>query len=101
VRPRREGLVEANDYFLANPDEALTNLQKNHYSQVPLGDLKEQYAAQKMFTAAEWKKLYEDGTVTKWLQQVTDFFARAANIQSPVPASQYFDPKLFLETAGA
>jgi NitT/TauT family transport system substrate-binding protein len=47
------------------------------------------------------EKLYGDGTVTKWLQQVTDFFARVANIPSPVPASQYFDTKLFLETAGA
>lgn len=96
-----KGWSDANDYFIANPEEALAALQKNNYSQVPLGDLKEQYAAQKMFTAAEWKKLYADGTVTKWLQQVTDFFAGVANIPSPIPASQYFDPKLFLETAGA
>jgi NitT/TauT family transport system substrate-binding protein len=54
-----------------------------------------------MFTSSEWKKLYGDGTVTRWLQQVTDFFVQAANIPSPVPASQYFDPKLFLDTAGA
>jgi NitT/TauT family transport system substrate-binding protein len=54
-----------------------------------------------MFTSAEWKKLYADGTVTTWLQQVTDFFAGVANIQNPVPASTYFDPKLFLATAGA
>jgi NitT/TauT family transport system substrate-binding protein len=96
-----KGWVDANDYFIANADEALASLQKNNYSQVPLSDLREQYAAQKMFTSAEWKKLYGDGTVTKWLQQVTDFFARVANIPSPVPASQYFDTKLFLETAGA
>jgi NitT/TauT family transport system substrate-binding protein len=96
-----KGWTDANDYFIANADEALAALQKNNYSQVPLSDLKEQYAAQKMFTSAEWKKLYADGTVTKWLQQVTDFFATVANIPNPVPASQYFDPKLFLETAGA
>lgn len=96
-----KGWVEANDYFIANPDAALTSLQKNNYSQVPIGDLREQYAAQKMFTSAEWKKLYADGTVTTWLQQVTDFFATVANIPSPVPASTYFDPKLFLSTAGA
>ena len=96
-----KGWVEANDYFIANPDAALTSLQKNNYSQVPIGDLREQYAAQKMFTSAEWKKLYADGTVTTWLQQVTDFFASVANIPSPVPASTYFDPKLFLSTAGA
>lgn len=96
-----KGWVEANDYFIANPDAALTSLQKNNYSQVPIGDLREQYAAQKMFTSAEWKKLYADGTVTTWLQQVTEFFASVANIPSPVPASTYFDPKLFLSTAGA
>ncbi|CAA9484026.1 MAG: ABC transporter, substrate-binding protein (cluster 10, nitrate/sulfonate/bicarbonate), partial [uncultured Sphingomonadaceae bacterium] len=96
-----KGWTEANDYFIANPEEALTSLQKNNYSQVPLGDLKEQYAAQKMFTSAEWKKLYADGTVTNWLQQVTDFFAKVANIPNATPASQYFDPKLFLDAAGA
>ena len=96
-----KGWIEANDYFIANPDAALTSLQKNNYSQVPIGDLREQYAAQKMFTSAEWKKLYAEGTVTTWLQQVTDFFATVANIPSPVPASTYFDPKLFLSTAGA
>jgi NitT/TauT family transport system substrate-binding protein len=95
-----KGWTEANDHFIANADEALASLQKNNYSQVPLSDLTEQYAAQKMFTSAEWKKLYADGTVTKWLQQVTDFFAAVANIPNPIPASQYFDPKLFLETAG-
>ena len=93
-----QGWISANDYFVANPDAALDTLQKNYYKQVPLADLKEQYAAQKMFTSAEWRKLYADGTVTQWLQQVTDFFVRFANINSPVPASQYFDPKLYLET---
>ena len=96
-----KGWIDANDYMVANPDEAIASLQKNNYSQVPLGDLKEQLAAQKMFTSAEWRKLYADGTVTAWLQQVTDFFVTAANIQNPIPASQYFDPKLFLDTAGA
>ena len=44
---------------------------------------------------------YQDGTVTKWLQQVTDFFAKTGNIANPVPASKYFDPKLFLEVVKA
>jgi NitT/TauT family transport system substrate-binding protein len=94
------GWAEANDYFIANPDAALDQLQKNHYQQVPITDLKEQFKAQKMFTSGDWKKLYADGTVTNWLQQVTDFFVRFGGIQNPVPASQYFDPKLYLETLG-
>ena len=96
-----KGWASANDYFIANHETALDQLQKQHYQQVPIGDLKEQFGAQKMFTSQQWAKMYQDGTVTKWLQQVTDFFVRFANIQNPVPASQYFDPKLYLETIKA
>ncbi|MGE0751596.1 MAG: ABC transporter substrate-binding protein [Variibacter sp.] len=92
------GWVAANDYMIAHPDEALAELQKKNYSQVPLEDLKVQYAAQKMFPAAEWKKLYQDGTVTKWLQQVTDFFVSQGNIPNAVPAKTYFDSSLFVKT---
>jgi NitT/TauT family transport system substrate-binding protein len=87
-----------NDFLVGKPDQALEILQKNHYQQVPLPDLKEQFGAQKVFSTAEWRKLYADGTITKWLQQVTDFFVKFGNIQNPVPASQYFDPKIYLET---
>jgi NitT/TauT family transport system substrate-binding protein len=92
------GWAEANDHLLSKTDEALDVLQKTQYSQVPLPDLKEQFKASKYFKAAEWRAMYADGTVTKWLQQVTDFFVQTGNISSPVPASQYFDPKPYLET---
>jgi NitT/TauT family transport system substrate-binding protein len=92
------GWASANDYLVANPDAGLQTLQSKYYKQVPLTDLKEQYGGQKMFTSAEWRKLYADGTVTKWLQQVTDFFVRFANISNPVPASKYFEPKYYLDT---
>lgn len=95
------GWVDANDYIIANPDAALEALQKNHYQQVPLADLKVQYKAQKMFTSAEWRKMYVDGTVTKWLQQVTDFFVRFGGIQNPVPAAKYFETKPYLDTVKA
>ncbi len=95
------GWASANDYLIAHSDEALASIQKAHYEQVPLSDLKEMFGAQKVFTSKHWRGLYADGTVTKWLQQVTDFFVRFANIQNPVPASQYFDPKLYLETIKA
>ncbi len=95
------GWVAANDYIVKNPDAALEALQKNDYPQVPLSDLKEQYKAQKTFPSGEWRRLYADGTVTKWLQQVTDFFVRFGGIQNPVPASQYFDTKPYLDTVKA
>ncbi|HVL55875.1 MAG TPA: ABC transporter substrate-binding protein [Burkholderiaceae bacterium] len=90
-----------NEMLVGKPDQALEILQKNHYPQVPLPDLKEQFGAQRVYTNDDWRKLYQDGTVTKWLQQVTDFFVRFGGIQNPVPASQYFDPKLYLETIKA
>ncbi len=91
------GWAQANDYLIANTDEALQILQKKYYPQVPLADIKEQYAAQKMFTSEQWTKLYADGSVTKWLQRVSDFFIGFANIPNPVPASTYFDPQLYLK----
>jgi NitT/TauT family transport system substrate-binding protein len=39
--------------------------------------------------------------VTKWLQQVTDFFVANANIQNALKVDQYFDAKPFLETVKA
>ena len=92
------GWAEANDHLLTRTDSALETLQKSQYPQVPLPDLKEQFKASKYFTSAEWRAMYADGTVTKWLQQVSDFFVEAGNIASPVPATQYFDPKPYLET---
>jgi len=88
--------AQANDAMIKNPDQAIDTLQKNYYKEVPLDDLKEQLRAQKMFTSAEWSKMYTDGTVTKWLQQVTDFFTDFAKIPNALPASQYFDPKVYL-----
>jgi NitT/TauT family transport system substrate-binding protein len=92
------GWAEANALITGKPDEAAEMLQKSQYQDVPLADFKEQFKASKYYTNAEWRQRYQDGTVTKWLQQVTDFFAAAGNIQNPVPAKDYFDPKPFLET---
>lgn len=92
---------EGNAYLTGKTDEALEVLQTKHYPQVPLADFKEQYAAQKAFPVAEWRKLYGDQSVTKWLQQVTDFFASTGNIPNPVPASQYFDPSIFMDATKA
>ncbi|CAL80452.1 conserved hypothetical protein; putative substrate-binding protein of an ABC transporter [Bradyrhizobium sp. ORS 278] len=92
------GWAEANDYMIAHSEDALDALQKAHYPQTPLTDLKEQFAAQKMFTAQEWKSKYADGTVTAWLQQSTDFFMANAGIKEFTPASSYFDSSLYLTT---
>ena len=72
------GWVEANDAMLANFDAAAETLQKTQYKEVPLADFKDSMKFSKYYTSAEWRKMYADGTVTKWLQQVTDFFATPA-----------------------
>ncbi len=92
-----KGWAEANDYIIANSEAALKQLQANHYGQVPLADIQEQFRAQKMFSSKEWKRLYADGTVTNWLQQSTDFFMANAGVTSFTKASDYFDPKIYLD----
>jgi NitT/TauT family transport system substrate-binding protein len=95
------GWAEANDYMVANSEAALEALQKNHYKEVPLSDLKENFKAKKMFTSKVWRLIYAVGTVTNWLQLVTDFFVRFGGIQNPVPASKYFEPGLYEKTISA
>ena len=93
--------AEVNDLVTSKPDAAAEQLQKTQYKEVPLKDFKDQFKASKYYTNAEWRQRYQDGTVTKWLQQVTDFFVASANIQGALRADQYFDPKPFLETVKA
>lgn len=90
-----------NEFLVSQTDEALEVLRKAQYTQVPLADLKAQFKAEKAFPSRDWRKLYADGTLTKWLQQVTDFFAATGNIPNPLSASQYFDSSIFLDTIEA
>ena len=90
--------AEVNDQMVANFDASAEQLQKTQYKEVPLADFKESMKFSKYYTSAEWRARIADGTVTKWLQGVTDFFAVAGNIASPVPAATYFDPSLYLST---
>ena len=83
------------------PEEAVQTLQEKNYQQVPLADLKEQIGAQRTFPSKEWAKMFQDGTVTGWLQQVTDFYVSVGGIDNPVPAEEYFVPDLYVEVAGA
>ncbi len=92
------GWAEANAQIVGKPEESAEMLQAAQYKEVPLADFKEQFKASKYYSNADWRTRYQDGTVIKWLQQVTDFFVSNANIQNAVKAEEYFDAKLFLET---
>jgi NitT/TauT family transport system substrate-binding protein len=91
------GWVPANDFLVGKADEAIPILQRTRYQNVPLDELWEQYRAQKVFTAVDWVKLYRDGTVVKWLNQVTHFNVEVGAFKDPVPAERYFDASLYLE----
>ncbi|KRR00795.1 ABC transporter substrate-binding protein [Bradyrhizobium valentinum] len=92
------GWAEANDYIVRNPKAAAEALQQRHYQQASIADITEALKAQKMFSSREWKRLYSDGTVIKWLQQVSDFFMADAGVTTATPAKDYFDPSLYLAT---
>ncbi len=93
--------IPANDYLVEEPDEAVRILQENYYQQVPLADLQEQIGAQRVFPSEEWSTLFQNGTVTGWLQQVTDFYVSVGGIDDPVPAEEYFVPELYVDVVGS
>jgi NitT/TauT family transport system substrate-binding protein len=93
--------ADANAMITSKPDAAAEMLQKEKYKEIPLPDFKEQFKASKYYSNAEWRTRYQDGTVTKWLQQVTDFFVANAKIENALRADQYFDGKPFLEVVKA
>ncbi|MFT4119720.1 ABC transporter substrate-binding protein [Bradyrhizobium sp.] len=92
------GWADANDYMIRNVRLVTEALQKNHYPQATVADIAEALKAQKMFSSREWKRLYADGSVTKWLQQASDFFIAEAGTTGAKPATEYFDPSLYLAT---
>ncbi|MCP3390615.1 ABC transporter substrate-binding protein [Bradyrhizobium sp. CCGB12] len=94
------GWADANDYMVRNSAGAAEALQKNHYRHATVNDIAEALKAQKMFSSREWKRLYSDGTVVKWLQQVSDFFMTEAGSVKSTPAAEYFDPSIYLSTIG-
>ncbi|MEP6837266.1 MAG: hypothetical protein ABJA75_04370 [Bradyrhizobium sp.] len=82
--------------MMRSPGAAMEALQKKHYSNAAMADISEAFKAQKTFSSREWKRLYADGTVVKWLQQGTDFFIGKADSTKAIPGSEYFDPSLYL-----
>ena len=92
--------VPANHDLLEDTENSLKMLQSKKYPDVSLKELQQQFKAEKLFSAPQWASMYKDGTVTKWLQRVTDFYVRIGGIPNPVNASEYFDPSLFLKEVG-
>lgn len=92
--------IPANRDLIEDADASLKMLQKEKYPDVSLEALHKQYKAEKLFPADKWAQMYKDGTVTKWLQRVTDFYVRIGGMTNAQTAAQYFDPSLFLKQVG-
>jgi NitT/TauT family transport system substrate-binding protein len=88
--------TEGNDMMIARTNESLDILHSKYYPQVPDRDIREQFGAMRVFPTAVLRRMYSNGTITEWLQQVSDFYTRINKIENPVPAAQYFDPSVFL-----
>jgi NitT/TauT family transport system substrate-binding protein len=84
--------------MIARTNEAPEILHRDDYQQVPERDLKEQFGPERVFPTVVWWHLYHNGTVPKWVRQVSDFFVRFAKIETPVPATSYFDAGVLLST---
>jgi NitT/TauT family transport system substrate-binding protein len=68
---------------------------------VPVAELREELNAEKVFLSREWRRMYLDGTVVNWLQQVTNFYVSFSAIPKPVPAAKYFDSSTYADAVGA
>lgn len=91
--------IPANRDLMEDTGHSLEMLQSEKYPDVSLAQLQQQFKAEKLFSASQWASMYKDGTVTKWLQRVTDFYVRIGGISNATKASEYFDPSLFLKEA--
>jgi NitT/TauT family transport system substrate-binding protein len=88
--------AKANDYLVTNPDEALKLIHTTAYSNIPFTDIQAMWNAQKCYTSKEWVKLYEDGTVAKWIGQVEKVFVEIGSIGDWVDPKHFFDPGIYL-----
>ncbi len=87
-------IMRANTVRL-NGDETVSLTSK--FSEVPADLLRKDLEAVTSLSTAELKVAFKDGTVEKWLNSLSDIFVEIGRIKAPIPTSQYFNKKLFLE----
>jgi NitT/TauT family transport system substrate-binding protein len=95
------GWARANDFLVAQPDEAIAMLQDRYYPKVDPNEFRHQFDAEKVYSARDWRQMYAEGTVTALLQQVTNFYVTFATIQRPISAIQYFDTSIYLNATNS
>lgn len=86
--------IAANEMLVYNPRHSIEVLSEKYYPKVPTSDLWEQYQAERVLPTTEWIKYYEDGTIDKWLDQVTNTYVEVGAFKNPRPSAEYFDSDL-------
>ena len=89
--------AKANDELVGKPEESLKLIHSKAYSNIPFSDIQASWEAEKCETSKDWVKLYEDGTVNKWIGQVEKVFVEIGSIGDWVDPKNFFDPNIFLE----
>ncbi len=92
--------IPANDMLTNKPQESLSILHDKYYPNISADDVQEMYKAAKWYGTKQWAQYYRDGSVAKWLNQVTQFNVEVGAIQNPVMANKYFDPSIYLKVVG-
>jgi sulfonate transport system substrate-binding protein len=92
--------IPANDMIATKPKEALKLLHEKYYPKISAADVQEMYDATKWYDSKQWARYYRDGSIVKWLNQVTNFNVEVGAIANPVMADKYFDPSLYLDVVG-
>lgn len=91
--------IKANDFLLEHTAEALPMIHKKAYPNVPFSDIEASWKAEKAEPTRQWVKLYQDGTVTRWIGQVEKVFVEIGSIPNYVEPTEFFDPSIFLSVA--
>jgi NitT/TauT family transport system substrate-binding protein len=89
--------IKANDELVGNPKDSLNLIHSKAYSNIPFADIKASWDAQKCETSKDWVKLYENGTVAKWIGQVERVFVEIGSIGDWVDPKNFFDPNIYLD----
>lgn len=91
-------LAEANDWRSAHPDESISAAAK--LLKVTEDEVKSDASHVQTMTTAELVAKTKDGTVAKWLDDMSDFFVGTGQLKKAPAADSYYTADLFTEAAG-
>ncbi|MGR3593345.1 MAG: aliphatic sulfonate ABC transporter substrate-binding protein [Limimaricola soesokkakensis] len=88
-------IKDANDYRLANPDEAVTITAD--FLNAPADPLRAESTMARMPTSAEFEELTTGGQVDNWFDTLADLYVQFGKIEDPLPASEFYLGELYAE----